>query len=63
MQFMTLLIILLMFSTLGVLVVGIVLMGMGGKLNKKYANKLMVARVVLQATTIVLLGVLFIAAV
>ncbi len=51
----------LMFSTVVVLIAGIALMAVGGKLNQKYANKLMVARVVLQALSIVLLAVLYFA--
>ncbi len=62
MKAMTIIIILLMLATLGVLIIGVTLMAFGGKLNKKYANKLMVARVVLQAATLVLLGVLFMVA-
>lgn len=41
-----------MLLTLGVLVVGLVVMGVGGKINKEYSNKLMAARVWLQAITI-----------
>jgi hypothetical protein len=39
-------------ATLAVLIVGIVIMVRGGEINKKYSNKLMVARVWFQAITI-----------
>jgi hypothetical protein len=55
----TLFIILVLF-TLAVLIVGIIIMGMGGKVNKKYSNKLMIARVATQAITIIALIVFFI---
>ncbi len=55
----TLFIILALF-TLTVLIVGIIIMGMGGKVNKKYSNKLMIARVATQAITIIALIVFFI---
>ena len=48
-----------MLATAAVLVAGIGLMMTGGKLNTKYGNKLMVARVSLQAITIGLIGLLF----
>lgn len=52
---------LLMLATVLVLVSGIVLMAIGGKANTKYGNKLMVARVVLQAASIILLAILYFA--
>jgi hypothetical protein len=52
-------IILLVFATLGVLVAGIVLMGIGGQANLRYGNKLMVARVSLQGCVLILLALLF----
>ena len=47
--------IILVFSVLAVLIAGVVLMGRGGELNKKYGNKLMMARVSLQWLIVVLL--------
>lgn len=49
----------LMLATLAVLVVGVLLMGKGGEANRKYANKLMTARVILQASVLLLLLLLF----
>ncbi len=49
----------LMLMTLGVLVTGVALMMKGGAANKKYSNKLMVARVGLQGLTLLVIGVLF----
>lgn len=49
----------LMLATLAVLVMGVSVMMIGGKLNAKYGNKLMVARVSLQGITILLLAALF----
>lgn len=48
-----------MMATLLVLLAGIALMMKGGPLNAKYGNRLMVARVGLQALTLLMLGVLF----
>jgi hypothetical protein len=48
-----------MLMTLGVLVTGVALMMKGGAANKKYSNKLMVARVGLQGLTLLVIGVLF----
>lgn len=59
MKTLPLAIIILMFATVAVLIAGLVLMAIGGKVNKKYANKLMTARVILQAAAIILLGILF----
>lgn len=56
---MTVLII-FMVATLLVLVVGIIFMAIGGKLDKKYANKLMSMRVLLQAISIACLGLMYI---
>jgi len=49
----------LMLATVGVLLAGIVLMGIGGKANAKYGNKLMVARVALQGLALLVLALLF----
>lgn len=52
-------IVVLVFATLGVLLGGIVLMGVGGKANQKYGNRLMVARVSLQGLALLALMALF----
>ncbi|NDF12969.1 MAG: twin transmembrane helix small protein [Proteobacteria bacterium] len=46
-------------ATLGVLIAGIILMAKGGKANKKYSNRLMMARVLLQGCAVLLLGLMF----
>ncbi len=46
-------------AVLGVLVVGIVGMLKGGEFNKKYGNKLMQARVLLQGLALILLMLAF----
>ena len=48
----TVLVIALMMATVGVLVAGVVVMARGGEVNRKYGNKMMVARVTLQAVTL-----------
>jgi hypothetical protein len=48
-----------MTATFLVMLTGVGLMMKGGPLNAKYGNKLMVARVGLQALTLLMLGVLF----
>ena len=53
------LILLLMIATAVVLVAGVTIMMIGGKLNAKYGNKLMVWRVGLQGLTILLLAAMF----
>lgn len=45
-----------MLATLGVLVTGLVVMAMGGDTNRKYGNRLMVARVTFQALAIGAMG-------
>ena len=52
------LLLVLMVATAVVLVVGITLMARGGEANRKYGNKLMTARVVLQAAAITVLMIL-----
>ena len=52
-------IIFLLFAIVGVLIAGVVLMGIGGKANEKYANTLMTARVGLQGLIILLLVIMF----
>jgi len=53
------LIVIALAGTLLVLVVGIAVMFKGGELDRKYGNKLMRARVAMQALTIALLVVFF----
>jgi len=62
-MFNTLLILMIAFAfaTLGVLFTGIVSMFRGGDFNRRYGNKLMRARVILQGITLVLLALLFFA--
>ena len=55
--------IILIAAVFAVLVAGVVLMGSGGKMNLKYGNKLMIARVSLQGTILlVLIAMYFIGA-
>jgi len=56
MNFTFVLVIFFMLATLAVLLAGVILMMKGGKLNQKYGNKLMVARVALQALAIAALA-------
>lgn len=51
--------VILILLTLAVLIAGIFLMGKGGKLNTKYSNKLMVARVSLQFLAIIMLALMY----
>jgi hypothetical protein len=50
----------LMLALVLVLLTGITLMAVGGELNKKYGNKLMVARVWLQGSVLMVLALLFV---
>jgi len=52
-------IVLLLTALVGVLMAGVVLMGVGGKTNEKYGNKLMVARVWLQGMVLVMVVLMF----
>ncbi len=56
---MAFIVVFLLLATLLVLVTGVTLMMRGGKINKKYSNKLMVARVTLQGLTLVAFGLMF----
>ncbi len=49
-------VLLLMLATLAALVTGLVVMAMDGEINRKYGNRLMVARVAFQALTIAMLS-------
>jgi hypothetical protein len=53
-------IIILMLATLAVLIVGVALMTKGGVANKKYSNKLMIARVALQGVVIAIIGIMLV---
>lgn len=58
-SFVILLIILMVIAVVGTLLSGIAVMMRGGELNKKYGNKLMVARVGFQGLSLVLLVILW----
>lgn len=58
--FFTFCMILSVLAVLGVLVVGIVSMVKGGEFNKKYGNKLMRARVILQGVALAMLALAYI---
>ncbi len=55
MTVLTTLLVIAMAATLGVLIVGLVGFFQGGEFNRKYGNKLMQARVALQAVAVLLL--------
>jgi hypothetical protein len=57
---LTVLLMIAMLATLGVLAVGIAGFFHGGEFNRKYGNKLMQARVALQAVAVVLLLIILI---
>ncbi len=59
--FLLVLTILTVIAVVAALLLGLALMMRGGELNKKYGNKLMVARVTLQAVSVFLLMVLWFA--
>ena len=59
---MIFLIVVAMLITLGVLFTGLIAMARGGEFNRKYGNKLMRARVGLQAAAIVLFLLFVVAA-
>lgn len=48
-----------MFATLFVLMSGIIVMAIGGKLDAKWSNRLMVLRVTFQGIAIALLALMF----
>ncbi len=52
-------VVLLLIALVGVLVSGVVLMGVGGKTNERLGNKLMIARVWLQALILLTLAAMF----
>ena len=55
MTILTTLLVIAMAATLGVLIVGLAGFFQGGEFNRKYGNKLMQARVALQAVAVLLL--------
>ncbi len=57
-DFFVILVVSAMLATLGVLVAGIVGMAQGVEFNRRHANKLMRARVILQGVAILLFAVL-----
>lgn len=61
MSFSFTLLLLLMFAVLGVLFVGLFSMVKGDEFNRKYGNKLMIARVCLQALALLVLFLMVIA--
>ncbi|MEZ5691043.1 MAG: HIG1 domain-containing protein [Rickettsiales bacterium] len=56
---MNLLLAILVFAVFIVLISGIFMMGSGGKLNRKYGNKLMTARVSLQGLVLLLVVIIY----
>jgi hypothetical protein len=63
MNVLTVLLLLAMLATLGVLIVGLAGFFQGGEFNRKYGNKLMRARVAFQALAVVLLLIILATAV
>ncbi|MGB4106879.1 MAG: twin transmembrane helix small protein [Alphaproteobacteria bacterium] len=57
--FFTICMVLAALAVLGVLVVGIISMVRGGEFNKKYGNKLMRARVILQGVALAMLALAY----
>jgi uncharacterized membrane protein YdjX (TVP38/TMEM64 family) len=47
-----------MLLTMLILIIGVVVMAVGGKINKKHANKLMSLRVIIQSLTLIILAFL-----
>jgi len=56
---LTVLVVVGLIVTLGVLLVGVFGMAQGGEFNRKYGNRLMRARVISQFAVVVLLALLF----
>jgi hypothetical protein len=56
---LTVLVVIGLIVTLGVLLVGVFGMAQGGEFNRKYGNRLMRARVISQFAVVVLLALLF----
>ncbi|MEM7617654.1 MAG: HIG1 domain-containing protein [Pseudomonadota bacterium] len=49
-----------MLLTFIILIMGLLVMAMGDRINKKYSNMMMQARVIMQVITVLLLMVLFV---
>ncbi len=62
MTILTTLLVIAMAATLGVLIVGLAGFLQGGEFNRKYGNKLMQARVALQAVALLLLLLVLVSA-
>jgi hypothetical protein len=60
MNFLTTLLLIAMLATLGALAVGLAGFFHGGEFNRKYGNKLMQARVALQAVAVIILLMLLV---
>jgi len=60
--FLAPLLIIAMLATLGVLFFGIFTMARGGEFNRKYSNKIMRARVILQGLALLVFAVLMVVA-
>ena len=56
--FLTVLVVLAMLGTLGVLLAGVISMARGGEFNRRNSNKLMRWRIVMQALALVLFAIL-----
>ena len=54
------LVVIAMIATLGVLIAGVIGMATGGDFNKRYANKLMRARIICQAVALLLFAILMV---
>ena len=50
--------IIFMIATMLMIVIGVLSMVKGGKISKKYSNKIMILRISFQATAIILLSIL-----
>ena len=59
--FLTVLVVLAMLGTLGVLVAGVISMARGGEYNRRNSNKLMRWRIVMQFIALVLFAILMVA--
>ncbi len=60
-SFLIVCMIIAMFSAFGALALGLISMVKGGEFDKKYSNKLMQARVILQAAALLFLALAFFA--
>jgi len=49
----------MMYLTLGILIVGIILMALGNKLNITYSTKLMCMRIITQAAAVLFVAVVY----